>query len=283
MLILKVLNNNLALSRDDSGREVIVKGRGITFQKRKGQEIDNSKIEKIFVADSPQKRKQIETYLTSIPEEYFDFVEEFVERIKEKGELKLNASIYFTLSDHIHGTFQRLDKGIQIKNMLLMDIRQLYRKEYNLGKEMLEMLEIRFGRKLPIDEAGFIALHLINAQDVNKSNIEEISQIVQKILDVVAKYYAPVVFQEDDMYYQRFITHLKYFAQRYLHKELQYSEDTSLYEIIRAEYKEAYGCAKLVYLMMEEDYGYQMTEEEMLYLIIHIQKVTEDHRIHTKQ
>lgn len=280
MLILKVLNNNLALSKDDSGREVIVKGKGVAFQKQKGQEIDSSRIEKIFVADSPQKRKQMETYLTSIPEEYFDFVGQFVERIKEKGELKLNTSIYFTLSDHIHGTFQRMDKGIQIKNMLLMDIRQLYRKEYDLGKEMLEGLEKRFGRTLPPDEAGFIALHLINAQEGNRSNIEEISQIVQKILGVVAKYYQPIIFHEDDMYYQRFVTHLKYFAQRYLHRELQYSEDTSLYEIIKAEYREAYGCAKMVYLMMEEDYGYRMTEEEMLYMIIHIQKVAEDHKKH---
>lgn len=281
MVILKILNNNLALSKDESGREVIVKGKGIAFQKRRGQEIDKSKIEKIFVADSPQKRKQMETYLLSIPEEYFDFVEEFVDHIKEEGDLQLNPSIYFTLSDHIHGTFQRLDKGIQIKNMLLMDIRQLYRREYEIGVSMIGELKERFGRELPIDEAGFIALHLINAQDVNKSNIEEIAEIVQKILDVVAKYYAPVVFCEDDMYYQRFVTHLKYFAQRYLHKELQYSEDTSLYEIIRNQYKEAYGCAKLVYLMMEEDYGYRMTEEEMLYLIIHIQKVTEDHKKHT--
>lgn len=282
MVILKVLNNNLALSRDDSGREVIVKGKGIAFQKRKGEEIASDRIEKIFVADSPQKRKQMEAYFTAIPEEYFDFVGQFMERIKETGELKFNASIYFTLSDHIHGTFQRLDKGIQIKNMLLMDIRQLYRREYELGREMLKELESRFDRKLPPDEAGFIALHLINAQSDNGSNIEEISHIVQKILNVVAQYYQPIVFHEDDMYYQRFVTHLKYFAQRYLHKELQYSEDTSLYDIIRAEYKEAYGCAKLVYLMMEEDYGYQMTEEEMLYMIIHIQKVTEDHRNYTK-
>ncbi|MDO5551484.1 MAG: PRD domain-containing protein, partial [Lachnospiraceae bacterium] len=61
-------------------------------------------------------------------------------------------------------------------------------------------------------------------------------------------------------------------------KKLQYDEDTSLYEMVRRQYKEAYGCVKLIYLMMEEDYQYQMTEEEMLYLIIHIQKVAEDHK-----
>ena len=35
---------------------------------------------------------------------------------------------------------------------------------------------------------------------------------------------------------------------------------------------------KMIYLMMEEEYKYAMTEDEMLYLTIHIQKITEDHK-----
>lgn len=278
MLISKILNNNLVLSKDESGREVIVKGCGIAFQKKRGQEIDESIVEKIFIAETPQKSKQIQTYLTSIPEEYFDFVEAFVERVKKEHGLEFNESIYFTLSDHIYGTIQRLNKGIVIKNMLLMDIRQLYRKEYDIGVQMLDELHEKFGQEFPVDEVGFLALHFVNAQEDSGTDVEEISRIVRKILDVVSKYYAPIQFEEDNIYYQRFMTHLKYFAQRFLHKELHYDEDTSLYDIVKEKYKEAYGCAKLIYLMMEDDYHYQMTEEEMLYLIIHIQKVTEDRK-----
>ena len=47
---------------------------------------------------------------------------------------------------------------------------------------------------------------------------------------------------------------------------------------IRDRYKEAYGCVKMIYLMMKEEYEYDMTEDEMLYLTIHIQKITEDHK-----
>jgi len=278
MLILKILNNNLILSKDEKGREIIVKGCGIAFQKRRGQEIDQEKVEKIFIAETPQKSKQMQTYLTSIPEEYFDFVENFVGEIKKQYGIELSDSIYFSLSDHLCGTFQRIDKGILIKNLLLLDIKHLYRKEYEIGVLMLEKIREQFGRDLPSDEAGFIALHFVNAQDGEGENVEEITHIVRKILDVVSKYYAPIVFQEENLYYQRFMTHLKYFAQRFLHKELHYNEDTSLYEIVRQQYKEAYGCAKLIYLMIEEEYHYQMTKEEMLYLIIHIQKVTEDHK-----
>ena len=46
MVIHKILNNNLILSRDGQGHEVIVKGCGIAFQKKKGQQVEESRIEK---------------------------------------------------------------------------------------------------------------------------------------------------------------------------------------------------------------------------------------------
>lgn len=94
-------------------------------------------------------------------------------------------------------------------------------------------------------------------------------------MKIVKRYYASIVFDEESLYYQRFITHLKYFAQRFLHKELNYKEDAKLFEIIKNQYKEAYGCVKLIYLMMEDKYNYQLTEEEMLYLTMHIQSIKE--------
>ena len=129
---------------------------------------------------------------------------------------------------------------------------------------------------LPLDEAGFIALHFVNAQDSEgKNDGFQISHIVNEIMKIVKRYYASIVFDEESLYYQRFITHLKYFAQRFLHKELNYKEDAKLFEIIKNQYKEAYGCVKLIYLMMEDKYNYQLTEEEMLYLTMHIQSIKE--------
>ena len=83
---------------------------------------------------------------------------------------------------------------------------------------------------------------------------------------------------EMNLYFQRFLTHLKYFALSFLHKELHYDENQELFKIIKEQYREAYGCVKMIYLMMEEEYKYAMTEDEMLYLTIHIQKITEDHK-----
>lgn len=278
MTIYKILNNNLILSRDEQDHEVIVKGCGIAFQKKKGQQVDESLIEKIFTAETAQISKEIQGYLTAIPEKYLDFVEDYVNEVKEKEGLKLNDSIYFSLSDHIMGAISRLEQGIRIQNMLLFDIKQLYHKEYDIGTELLKRVNETFHVNLSVDEAGFFALHFVNAQDGSRTDSYQISIIVHQILDVVQKYYGDMEFQEENLYYQRFLTHLKYFAQRFLHKELHYDENGELFQIVKEQYKEAYGCVKMIYLMMEEEYQYQMTEDEMLYLTIHIQKITEDHK-----
>ena len=46
--IVKVLNNNVVLSMNENHEDVIVLGNGIAFQKKYGDQIDDSKIERIF-------------------------------------------------------------------------------------------------------------------------------------------------------------------------------------------------------------------------------------------
>lgn len=276
MKIRKILNNNLVLANDKQGNEIIIKGRGIGFNKKRWDTIEESVIEKIFTPENSKKSKELQSYLTSIPEDYLDFVQGYVDYIKNSYDIKLNNSIYVSLSDHLTGTIKRFNEGISINNLLLLDIKQLYKLEYKIGLDMLEKLNEKFNVNLPLDEAGFIALHFVNAQDSEgKKDGFQISHIVNEIMKIVKRYYDSIVFDEESLYYQRFITHLKYFAQRFLHKELNYKEDAKLFEIIKNQYKEAYGCVKLIYLMMEDKYNYQLTEEEMLYLTMHIQSIKE--------
>lgn len=273
MRVSKILNNNLVLSQNEKNEEIIVKGLGIGFHAKRGDKIDESLIEKIFYPENHQNSIQIQEYLLSIPEQYLDFVQKFVDRIKEEEtKLRLNSSIYLSLSDHVMGTVERFKNGISLKNVLLLDIQQLYKKEYGYGLKMIEEINQAFGTKLPVDEAGFIALHFVNAEEGQQNNDNyQIAMIVNQVQEIVKNYFSDITFNESSLYYQRFLTHLKYFAQRYLHKELQYDEDEKLFQIIQEQCREAYGCVKLIYLMMEEKYSYALSKEEMMYLSIHIQ------------
>ena len=266
MKVSKILNNNLVLSRNAENEEIIVKGLGIGFHAKRGDTIDESLVEKIFYPENHQNSIQIQQYLLSIPEEYLDFVQKFVDRVKEEEpDLHLNNSIYLSLSDHIMGTVERFGNGISLKNVLLLDIQQLYRKEYEYGLKMVEAANRKFEIQLPADEAGFIALHFVNAEEGQQNNDNyQIAMIVNQVQEIVKTYFSDITFNESSLYYQRFLTHLKYFAQRYLHKELQYDEDENLFQIIQEQCREAYGCVKLIYLMMEEKYHYALSKEESL-------------------
>lgn len=268
MRVSKILNNNLVLSQNEKNEEIIVKGLGIGFHAKRGDKINESLIEKIFYPENHQNSIQIQEYLLSIPEQYLDFVQKFVDRIKEEEtKLRLNSSIYLSLSDHVMGTVERFKNGISLKNVLLLDIQQLYKKEYGYGLKMIEEINQAFGTKLPVDEAGFIALHFVNAEEGQQNNDNyQIAMIVNQVQEIVKNYFSDITFNESSLYYQRFLTHLKYFAQRYLHKELQYDEDEKLFQIIQEQCREAYGCVKLIYLMMEEKYSYALSKEEMMYL-----------------
>lgn len=273
MRVSKILNNNLVLSKNENNEEIIVKGLGIGFRAKRGDKIDESLIEKIFYPENHQNSIQIQQYLLSIPEEYLDFVQKFVDKVREREpDLHLNNSIYLSLSDHIMGTVERFGNGICLKNVLLLDIQQLYKKEYEYGLNMVEEVNRTFHVQLPADEAGFIALHFVNAEEGHQNNDSyQIAMIVNQVQEIVKTFFSDITFNESSLYYQRFLTHLKYFAQRYLHKELQYDEDENLFQIIQEQCREAYGCVKLIYLMMEEKYHYALSKEEMVYLSIHIQ------------
>ena len=50
----KLLNNNAVIILDENNREVILTGRGIAYQKKVGDTVDEQKIEKRYTLNSPQ-------------------------------------------------------------------------------------------------------------------------------------------------------------------------------------------------------------------------------------
>ncbi len=279
MKVIKILNNNLVFARDDSGQEVIVKGLGIGFHASRGDTVDESRIGQVFYPQDKQNIQQIQEFLLSIPAEDLNFVQDFVDSVKAAEGITFNSSIYLSLSDHLLGTIKRYQEGISLENVLLLDIKRLYKKEYTWGEQMLAQVKEVFGVALPPDEAGFIALHFVNAEENQRGNDSyKIAAIVSDIQQTVKTYYSDLEFDDNSLYYQRFLTHLKYFAQRYLHQELQTDQDDSLFQLVSQQYRDAFGCVKMIFLMMEERYGYQLSQEEMMYLTIHVQTNAEHAR-----
>ncbi|WP_209122731.1 BglG family transcription antiterminator LicT [Alkalihalobacillus sp. BA299] len=273
MKIEKILNNNVIVSIKDK-QEVIVMGRGIAYNKRTGDDINEEQIEKIFTLEDADITKKFKTLIADIPMEYMELSERIINYAKIHLGKKLNDSIYISLTDHIHFAIERYKNNLPIKNGLLWETKHLYKEEFEIGMEALNMICEQFNVILPEDEAAFIALHIVNAQlNEDMTNIVDMTKVIQDILTIV-KYHFRMEFDESSLNYYRFITHLKFFAHR-LVKGNHYNNEPEddLLNVIKNKYPEANKCSEKIRKFVEKQYHYELTDEEMLYLTIHIERV----------
>ncbi len=275
MVIEKILNNNVVVTKDRNQEEVIVMGRGLAFRRKVGDEIDPAMVDKEFRLSSKGTKSKFEELVVDIPIENLELAEEIICYAKAHLGKRLNEIIYISLVDHLHTAISRFLEGITVKNALLWDIRRFYPDEFAVGMKALDQIEKRCKIRLPEDEAGFIALHLVNAT-MDESSVQDmysITKIMQEISNIV-KYVFNTEFDEDSVYYYRFITHLKFFAQRLLNgKVYDDPSDDDLYEIVKVKYRNAYGCVCKIAEFIEKKYHHVLSNEEKLYLTIHIERI----------
>lgn len=65
MVIEKVLNNNMVISRNPEGKEIILQGKGIGFNKRKRDSIVSTQVERILHPMTRMKLRGFRTFLQS--------------------------------------------------------------------------------------------------------------------------------------------------------------------------------------------------------------------------
>ena len=126
--------------------------------------MDENKIDKIFALENKDTNTKLQQLLKDIPIEYVEVSEKIIKYARTKAERKLNDFIYITLLDHMHMAIIRQREGICVKNIMLQDIKKFYKEEFQIGLKALDMIKEAFDVILPEDEAGFIALHIVNAQ-----------------------------------------------------------------------------------------------------------------------
>jgi beta-glucoside operon transcriptional antiterminator len=273
MKIAKVINNNVISVLDENKKELVIMGRGIAFQKRPGDVVEEAKIEKIFKLDNKDVSEKFKTLLYDIPLEYMAVTEEIISHAKVTLGKKLNDSIYVSLTDHIVFAIERSQKGLLISNALLWEIKRIYKDEFIIGLEAINRIENKLGITLPEDEAGFIAMHIVNAElNEEMPNIVNITKLIQDVLNIV-KYHYRIDLNEESLNYFRFLTHLKFFAQRLFSEASLDSKDDFLYEMIKEKHKEALACVKKISEYINKEYNHGITKEEMAYLAIHIERV----------
>lgn len=274
MIIYKILNNNAVVIKDENGMEKIVMGCGLAFKKKCGEKIDVSKIDKVFVLPDPDVNNKFQEMMTYIPPEYIELGEDIIKYASKALDRDLNDIIYISLVDHLYAAVKRYREGILVKNVILWDIKNFYRDEFKIGLKILDMIEERFSVRLLEDEAGFFAIHIIESGlDEDNEDMHKITEIISEISNIV-KYNFHISFNEDSVYYFRFITHLKFFAQRLLEGKTYLDDDNEdLLNTVKTKYINSYECMEKISRFIKTKYNYDISDDEKLYLTIHIERI----------
>lgn len=274
MKIKKVLNSSVILAIDENNKEFVCFGKGIGYGKKNGDYVEKNAVDQLFM---PVENIQIKEYLKlldSIPSIYLDITQKIVSKAESELESKLNISIYFTLSDHLNFAVERAKKNINITNRVYWEIKNYYPEEFKIGVYALEILNEIVGIKLPEEEAANIAFHLINAQsEINDSRDSmKYAKMIGGIVNLV-RYSIGNGFKTEGVHYQRFITHVKFFTERYFNNEMLQDENEEMFEQIATLYPKAMEISFKINDYIKKVYGGTIPKDELTYLAVHLNRL----------
>lgn len=272
MIVVKNINNNVALCLDSKGQEVVVFGKGVGFLKPPS-EVPLSKIQRTFY-DLNHKFLPL---LDDIPLDVIDFTSRQVAQIRGKLPYETNANLIMTLADHLAFAMTRAKRGIYTPMPSIYEMEQNYPVEVEIGRQIVKAMEQTFHVKLPKGEVQGVAMHFINASLGSPSSgqltaEEEYETILERMTQIV-EYALQVTIRRDTFNYARFATHVQYLLKRVQEDSSIDSDNLQVYASIRDEYRDVSACVDQIHEYLQRNWSIDLSEEEKLYLIMHINRV----------
>lgn len=274
MKISKVINNNIVSAFNEDGQEIILMGKGLGYRAKDSGEIADPMIEKIFRMDSQNATDKLKELFSSLPLEHIQVSDKIIAYADKLLGKRLSKTIYITLTDHINFAISRFKEGMLFQNALLIEVRMFYHQEYLIGEYALDLIEQELGIRLPIDEAASIALHIVNAEyDTSISESVNIAKLINNVLQIVRDTLG-IELDQQSLYYDRFVTHLKFLAQRIFKGDLLDTPDHEFNRTIARMYPSEYKCSKRIAAFIRQEYERRVTDEEIAYLTVHIKRIS---------
>ena len=273
--IKKVINNNILCVVDEKGGEMIVTGRGIGFKRKIGERIDPVLFEKTYRMEGKAGQRKLRELCEQIPIEHLELTQSLIEYIKTQITTPLNESLLITLADHISFALKRKQEGIEFSNPLEGSIMSYYPTEYHLGQHCLRAIQEETQVDLNPSEAAFIALHIVNAElNTSMSVMYEITRLIEGTLEVV-EYFYQKSFDRESLDFNRFVVHLRYFAQRLFQTAPGQADgyDADFQEMIIRSCAQHYKCAQCIREYIRNAYQREVSSEELIYLTIHLKRI----------
>lgn len=275
MKIVKKINNNVAIGRDQANREVVVFGKGIGFADGSYELTDLSRIDRTYYDIDPK----YVGLLNEIPEHIFTLVSKLLEIAKGKLNMPLNPNLVFILADHIHFSIERYRKGIYLALPYSYELEYEYPEFTKVAKWFIKHVNQKMRVELEPGEVTSIVMHLINASE----NLQQEAQgeklldhVIRDVTDLVESSFQMQIDRSSFNYF-RFKNHLKYFVQRRKKGEQFQDSNRELYLEMKKIYPEADACVAKIDKYLQCIFQEPCSEDELLYLMVHV------NRLYTKE
>ncbi|WEV37322.1 PRD domain-containing protein [Lactobacillus sp. ESL0677] len=279
--VVQVLNNNVAVVRDNDDEQEIVMGRGLAFQKKKGDIIADTKVAKVFALQDSHTVSDLTTLLANIPLDFITESYDLIKRAQDKYGFQVETYINVTLTTHLFAAYQRMQRHEETINYL-PDLSSNYPLAYQIADDFMTYFQKELGISFPSYEKKSIALHFINAhidQPEHKSRYPNPnSQVVEIVEKELARNHL-VRNSKNDGDFDRLLIHLKYFVVR-LHdpqnKELIVSQ--KMIAEIKAEYSQAWAIVDRITEQIRQKLNVSLSMTEKMYLTIHIERLLQEEK-----
>ena len=274
MVILRVLNNNVVLVRDEIGREAILTGRGLGFQRRAGQDVDASLIARRYIpVDNAESVAEV---IAGIPLERLTLIERVFRRAARELGTGVPSSTIVAVVDHVNQAMERVHQGLVMDYPLRAEAAHLHPEELRLAEAMVEQLNAAQEVQLPAGEAVALALHLFTAAVGAHSTREAArqSRLIAQVMELLAGAYGEA-FDAGSVNAARFAVHLRYFLVRARTAvQIQDSTASLVTRALRASNPDAYRVALRIRDLLELRLGIDVTDDETAYLALHVARLT---------
>ncbi|MDD7282062.1 PRD domain-containing protein [Floccifex sp.] len=272
MKIIKKINNNVAIGLDNDAREVVLFGKGIGFGQIPYELNDLSKINRTFYDVNP-KFYQL---FNEIDMEFLEFVSYMVDVVKSKIDGNWDSNLVFVLADHLSYSIKRTKAGMKINFPYSYEIEEQFPLFNKCAFWIVKNINKKMNVYLEKGEITCVAMHLISSHEGQNKNVETLSEkssrILNKLTKIIEEHY-DIKVDKNSVNYQRFRYHVLYFVKRKEAHETIEEENIEMFENMKNQYPQCYACVCEIEKFMEKEYNEPCSKDELLYLMIHINRL----------
>lgn len=280
-VIEKTLNNNVIICRDETHQnEVVLIGKGIGFNKKKGMRLsDTATIEKVYKLEHKTEQEHYKALVEMADDDLLQSIIEAIDIITKADRTVDDNDLVIALTDHILFAYKRIKQQQFIKNPFLIETKQLYPESYQIAVQVIEHLNDLLDIDFPEDEIGFIALHIASSKDdLTLKEVRLTNEIINKSVQIMEHDLGYKV-DTQSIQYQRFIRHIQFLIRRLQKGEtIQVKEDFG--NMLKAHYPVCYNIAVKIIKMMQQHLEVPVYEAELSYLTLHVYHFANNNQNH---